>query len=101
MASGDEIERRMRVLRERIGRMEGTQRELERSLEELDHEGRRVADRLERAGGGDRAAEHERRRLQASRETNRREHASNARQLDALRAEADDLRQRIERLRKG
>lgn len=95
------IERKMREIQARIGQLESAQRQLERALDEIDHEGRRVADRIERAGGHDRSAEAERDRIAASRATHRRDFESNSRALEELREEATDLQQRIDALRRG
>ena len=100
MAADNDIERKMREIQERIGRLESSQRELERSLEDIDHRRRRMSDRIERAGGNDREAEAERSRLLATRDENRRDHESNDQRLEQLRSEAAALQQRIDELRR-
>ena len=101
MDEADGIQDKIRSLQARISSLEGTQRELERALEEIDHQGRRVADRIERAGGNDREAEAEQRQLADRRKANQRDHLGNSRELDRLRAEAAELQRRIDELRRG
>ncbi len=99
MAPESEVERKMREIQERIGRLEDSQQELKRSLEDIDRESKRMTDRIARAPGGDSDAEAERTRLQNTRHDYRRDYERNRRQLDELRAEAADLQRQIEQLR--
>lgn len=99
MAAESEVERKMREIQERIGRLENSQRELERSLEDMDAERRRMGDRIHDAGDGDPEAEAERDRLSTNWSNQRRDYERNSRELDELRAEAADLQLRIDELR--
>lgn len=99
MAAESEVERKMREIQERIGRLESSQRELERSLEDIDAESRRMTDRINAAADGDPEAEAERHRLDTTWSTQRRDYERNSRELDELRAEAADLQRQIDELR--
>lgn len=73
--------------RERISELEMRQRELESALSELDHQARRLGDRVERDGGamGDNATE--RKALDRNRQLNREELETVRAQLRRLRAD--------------
>ena len=101
MVEDSDLAYRLRTIQQRIRGAEDMQRELERAFEEIDHEARRIADRLERAGGSDRSAEGERRRLHDRRRANERDHARNEDRLKQLRAEEKALHEQIGTLRNG
>jgi len=96
MAAPDETRTRLREVRAAVDRLERLQRELERALDEIDHQLRRVSDRIERDGAGG-AAEADRRRLRENRGLNQGELEAGRRQLEALRDEAAALEARLAR----
>lgn len=99
MTEQRDLETRLQALKAQADRLEAIQRELERDLDEVEHHARRVGDRRER---GEHSAELEReaRRLDDSRRVNWRDHDSNARRIEGLRREREELEEWIRTMRR-
>lgn len=79
------------ALRREIARLEGFVRQLDAGSAELAHQGRRSADRLERAGGRSAAVEARMEHTRQILRLNRKEREMMAKRLARLRADLDTL----------
>lgn len=93
-----DLEQRLRDLQAHVDRVQEAQRELQAAVSDMNHQSRRLGDRIER---GDRTAglEREQERLKAGFEANRRDQESNSDQLEKLRREREELERRLRELK--
>lgn len=95
-----DLEQRLKDLQAHVDRVQEAQRELEEAVADMDHQSRRLGDRIER---GDRTEglEREQQRLRSGIEANRRDQQSNSDQLEQLRREREELERRLQELKAG
>jgi chromosome segregation ATPase len=95
-----DLEQRLRDLQAHVDRAQEAQRELETAVTDMNHQSRRLGDRIERGDRTD-GIEQERQRLRAGIEANRRDQQSNSEQLEQLRREREELEQRLRELKEN
>ncbi len=93
-----DLEQRLRDLQTHVDRVQEAQRELEEAVADMDHQSRRLGDRIERGDRSD-GLERERQRLRSGMEANRRDQQSNSEQLEQLRREREELERRLQKLK--
>lgn len=93
-----DLEQRLRDLQAHVDRVQEAQRELEEAVSDMDHQSRRLGDRIERGDRTD-GLERGQERLRSGIETNRREQQSNSDQLEQLRREREELERRLQELK--
>ena len=101
MAEDDnDLEQRLRDLQAHVDRVQAAQKELENAVSDMDHQSRRLGDRIERGDRSDRI-EQEQQRLRSGIDANRRDQQSNSEQLEQLRREREDPERRLCELKAG
>jgi len=99
MAEDDkDLEQRLRDLQAHVDRVQAAQKELEKAVSDMDHQSRRLGDRIERGDRSD-GIEREQQRLRAGIDVNQRDQQSNSEQLEQLRREREELEQRLSELK--
>ncbi len=93
-----DLEQRLKDLQAHVDRVQEAQQELEEAVSDMDHQSRRLGDRIER-GDRDQGLEREQQRLHSGIAANRRDQQSNADQLEQLRREREDLERRLQELK--
>lgn len=95
-----DLEQRLKDLQAHVDRVQEAQRELEEAVSDMDHQSRRLGDRIERGDRTD-GLEREQQRLRSGIEANRRDQQSNSDQLEQLRRERQELERRLQELKAG
>lgn len=93
-----DLEQRLRDLQAHVDRVQQAQRELEEAVSDMDHQSRRLGDRIERGDRTD-GLEREQQRLRSGIEANRRDQQSNSRELERLRREREEIEQRLREIK--
>jgi chromosome segregation ATPase len=96
--NGKDLEQRLRDLQAHVDRVQAAQKELEKAVSDMDHQSRRLGDRIERGDRSD-GIEREQQRLRAGIDVNQRDQQSNSEQLEQLRREREELEQRLSELK--
>ena len=98
MSEQNELAERLRRLQEHAARLEEKKRDLERDLEDVEHQERRLSDRLER---GERSADLDEasRRLNERRDMNISDQRSTSREIETLRQQREELEEWLRQMR--